>query len=261
LLTGIAGTRFSTPKSNLGDLMPVDLKKAMILAAGLGKRLRPITDKVPKPLVSVGGRTMLDRSLDIAEQAGITEAVVNVHYLADQIIGHCATRSRPAITISDESDRILETGGGVVKALPLIGSDPFLLLNADTFWVERGRPNIRAMAEMFDPDRMDVLLMLCRLGDTTGHNGGGDFIMDADGRLARLQDKSDPDGLLYAGATIYNPEIFKGAAAEPHSLNVYYDRAIASGRLFGHVMQDGHWFTVGMPEALPEAEAVLASLR
>ena len=204
---------------------------------------------------------MLDRSLDIAEQAGIPEAVVNVHYLAEQIIDHCAVRSRPAITISDESERILETGGGVVKALPLLGRDPFLLLNADTFWIERGSSNIRAMAGMFDVNRMDVLLMLCRLGDTTGHSGGGDFKMDAAGRLERLGDKSDPDGLLYAGATVYNPAIFKGAAPEPHSLNVYYDRAIASGRLFGHVLHDGHWFTVGTPEALPEAEKILNSIR
>jgi MurNAc alpha-1-phosphate uridylyltransferase len=237
------------------------VKKAMILAAGLGTRLRPITDTVPKPLVPVGGRTMLDRSLDLAVGAGITEAVVNVHYLAEQIVDHCARRAAPAIAISDETDRILETGGGVVKALPLLGSDPFLLLNADTFWVEWGKPNLRAMIEMFDPARMDILLMLCRLSDTTGHGGGGDFSMDGDGRLARLADKSDPSGLLYAGATIYNPAIFAGADAEPHSLNLYYDRAIAAGRLFGHVMQDGHWFTVGTPEALPAAETRLKELQ
>lgn len=236
------------------------MKKAMILAAGLGTRLRPITDTIPKPLVPVGGRTMLDRSLDLAEAAGVTEAVVNVHYLADRIVAHCRERTTPAIAISDETDRILETGGGVVKALPLLGAEPFLLLNADTFWVEWGRPNLAAMIEAFDPERMDILLMLCRLGDTTGHGGGGDFAMDEAGRLTRLADKSDPAGLLYAGATIYNPAIFEGASAEPHSLNVYYDKAIGEGRLFGHVMADGHWFTVGTPEALPAAEAKLSDL-
>lgn len=241
--------------------MVKSVKKAMILAAGLGKRLRPITDSVPKPLVPVGGRTMLDRSLDLAVEAGVTEAVVNVHYLAEQIVDHCARRAAPEIRISDETDGLLETGGGVVKALPSLGSDPFLLLNADTFWVEWGKPNLRAMIDMFDTARMDILLMLCRLSDTTGHSGGGDFTMDGDGRLVRLADKSDPAGLLYAGATIYNPAIFAGAAAEPHSLNLYYDRAIAAGRLFGHVMQDGHWFTVGTPEALPAAETRLKELQ
>jgi MurNAc alpha-1-phosphate uridylyltransferase len=237
------------------------VKKAMILAAGLGTRLRPITDTIPKPLVAVGGRTMLDRSLDLAVEAGVEEAVVNVHYLADRIVAHCKGREKPAIVISDETEKILETGGGVVKALPLLGSDPFLLLNADTFWVEWGGPNLAAMIEAFDPARMDILLMLCRLADTTGHNGGGDFLMDQEGRLTRLSDKSDPAGLLYAGATIYDPAIFEGAAAEPHSLNLYYDRAIAQGRLFGHVMSDGHWFTVGTPEALPAAEAKLKDLQ
>jgi MurNAc alpha-1-phosphate uridylyltransferase len=236
------------------------VKKAMILAAGFGTRLRPITNTIPKPLVPVGGRTMLDRSLDLAEAAGVTGAVVNVHYLADRIVAHCKARPSPEIAISDETARILETGGGVVKALPLLGDDPFLLLNADTFWVEWGRPNLAAMIAAFDPARMDILLMLCRLNDTTGHAGGGDFTMDADGRLSRLADKADPAGLLYAGATIYNPAIFEGAAVEPHSLNLYYDRAIDAGRLFGHVMADGHWFTVGTPDALPAAEAKLSEL-
>lgn len=234
--------------------------KAMILAAGFGTRLRPITNTIPKPLVRVGGRTMLDRSLDLAGAAGVREAVVNVHYLADRIVAHCSERASPSVTISDETGGILETGGGVVKAMPLLGTDPFLLLNADTFWIEWGRPNLTAMIERFDPLSMDILLMLCRLNDTTGHAGGADFAMDEDGRLDRLADKRDPAGLLYAGATIYNPAIFESAPAGPHSLNLYYDRAIAQGRLFGHVMTDGHWFTVGTPDALPAAEAKLAEL-
>lgn len=233
----------------------------MILAAGFGTRLRPITDTTPKPLVPVGGRTMLDRSLDLAAAAGVEDAVVNVHYLADRIVAHCEKRAVPKIAISDETGGILETGGGVVRALPLLGTAPFLVLNADTFWVEWGRPNLPAMIEAFDPARMDVLLMLCRLTDTTGHEGGGDFLMDAAGRLERLADKSDPAGLLHAGATVYNPEIFRGASAEPHSLNLYYDRAIEAGRLYGHVMADGHWFTVGTPAALPAAEEKLLQLR
>ncbi|QKV20703.1 nucleotidyltransferase family protein [Oricola thermophila] len=232
----------------------------MVLAAGLGTRLRPITDTIPKPLVEVGGRTMLDRSLDLAVAAGVERAVVNVHYLADRIVAHCRGRERPEIVISDETDCLLETGGGVVRALPLLGGEPFLLLNADTFWVEMGRSNLAAMIEAFDPARMDIMLMLCRLSDTTGHVGGGDFLVDETGRLMRAADRSDPDALLYAGASIYNPAIFEGAAAEPHSLNLYYDRAQEAGRLFGHVMEDGHWFTVGTPEALPAAEARLREL-
>ncbi|WP_421855762.1 nucleotidyltransferase family protein [Oricola sp.] len=240
--------------------MSAKIDTAMVLAAGFGKRLRPITEAIPKPLVPVGGRTMLDRALDAAEDAGITKAVVNVHWLGQQIVDHCAHRASPETVISDERDRILETAGGVIKALPLLGGAPFLLLNADTFWVERGKSNLKAMIDAFDPSRMDVLLMLCPLDRTTGHSGGGDFAMNADGRLARLEDKSDPAGLLYAGATIYNPAVFNGAKAEPHSLNVYYDKAIAQGRLFGHVMENAHWFTVGTPEALPAAEAELVSL-
>ena len=241
--------------------MATHVNRAMILAAGFGKRLRPITDTIPKPLVPVGGRTMLDRSLDLAEAAGVTDAVINVHYLAEKIVAHCAARATPRITISDETDRILETGGGVAKALPVLGTEPFLLLNADTFWVEWGQSNLAAMIEMFDPARMDILLMLCRLTETTGHAGGADFAMDEDGRLNRLYDKADPAGLLYAGATIYNPAIFAGAPVEPHSLNVYYDRAVAAGRLFGYCMREGHWFTVGTPEALPAAERKLAALK
>jgi MurNAc alpha-1-phosphate uridylyltransferase len=240
--------------------MAADIDTAMVLAAGFGKRLRPITDTLPKPLVKVGGRTMLDRTLDAVEGAGITKAVVNIHYLGEQIAAHCKNRGKPKITISDERDRILETGGGVVKALSLLGKRPFLLLNADTFWIEWGRPNIEAMMKRFDPASMDILLMLCRLDATVGHNGGADFFMDDAGRLRRLVDKSDPEGLLYAGATIYNPAIFEGAAAEPHSLNVYYDRAIRSGRLFGHEMTDGRWFTVGTVEGLTEVEAELAAM-
>ena len=232
----------------------------MLLAAGLGMRLRPITETVPKPLVRVGGRTMLDRALDAVEDAGIGEAVVNVHWLGDQIIDHCAHRDHPQTVISDERDRILDTAGGVVKALPLLGTDPFLLLNADTFWVEWRKSNLKALIEAFDPARMDILLMVCPLDMTTGHSAGGDFLIDGDGRLERLGDKNDPRGMLYAGATIYDPSVFAGAEPEPHSLNVYYDRAIARGRLFGHVMSDAHWFTVGTPDALPETEAKLVSL-
>jgi MurNAc alpha-1-phosphate uridylyltransferase len=238
--------------------MTAPVSTAMVLAAGFGKRLRPITETVPKPLVPVGGRTMLDRTLDAAQEAGIGRAVVNVHYLGEQIIAHCANRKSPTTAISDERGAILETGGGVVKALPLLGGGPFALLNADTFWVDDGAPTLSAMIGAFDPVRMDMLLLTARLADTTGHTGGIDFALDADNRIARAPDPTGP-GVIYAGAAIIDPAIFAGARAEPHSLNRYFDRAIAAGRLFGHVLEDGRWYTVGTPDGLAAVEAHLAT--
>ncbi|MBO6637068.1 MAG: nucleotidyltransferase family protein [Roseitalea sp.] len=238
--------------------MTARVSTAMVLAAGFGKRLRPITDTVPKPLVPVGGRTMLDRALDAAEAAGIERAVVNVHYLGEQIIAHCANRSTPATAISDERDAILETGGGVVRALPLLGEAPFALLNADTFWVDGGGPTLAAMTKAFDPERMDMLLLTAHLAHTTGHSGGIDFALDADNRIARAPDKTG-SGVIYAGAAVIDPAIFAGAHAEPHSLNRYFDRAIAAGRLFGHTLENGHWYTVGTPDGLAAVEAHLAT--
>lgn len=238
--------------------MTAPVSTAMVLAAGFGKRLRPITDTVPKPLVPVGGRTMLDRTLDAAEAAGIARVVVNVHYLGEQIIAHCARRDQPTTAISDERDAILETGGGVVKALPLLGDAPFALLNADTFWIDAGLPTLASMIDAFDPARMDMLLLTARLADTTGHSGGVDFVLDAEKRIARAPDPAGT-GVIYAGAAIIDPAVFAGARAEPHSLNRYFDKAIAEGRLFGHTLQDGHWYTVGTPDGLAEVEARLAA--
>lgn len=227
---------------------------AMVLAAGLGMRMRPITDTVPKPLVEVAGRTLLDRALDALEAVGVTRAVVNVHHLADRIEAHCKTRSTPSIVISDERDELLDSAGGIVCALPALGSEPFYLLNADTFWIDRDRPSLAALGDAWDAAKMDMLLMLVPVSDTTGHGTKTDFLIGEDGRLSRA--KGDPQGLVYAGAAIVDPAIFAGAKAEPHSLNLYFDRAIEQGRLFGHVM-DGHWITVGTPQAIGEAERAL----
>lgn len=224
---------------------------AMVLAAGLGTRMRPITDTLPKPLVEVAGRTLLDRSLDALEAVGVAKAVVNVHHLAGQIVAHCASRVTPEIVISDEREELLDSAGGIVKSLPLLGAVPFFLLNADTFWIDRREANLAALADAWDASRMDMLLMLVPVSDTTGHGTKTDFCRDSDGRLARA--KGNPQGFVYAGAAILDPEIFSGATATPHSLNLYFDRAIERGRLFGHVM-DGHWITVGTPEAIGEAE-------
>ena len=231
------------------------MKTAMVLAAGLGKRMRPLTDTMPKPMISIAGKTLLDRGLDALAGACVEKAVVNVHYLPQQIIDHVAQRSRPHIVVSDESGLLLDSAGGIVKALPELGTEPFYILNADTFWIDRDGRDLERLALAWDGARMDILLMLARPHDATGHSGSTDFLLDAEGRLARA--RGAPEGLIYAGAAIVHPRIFEGAVAEPHSLNIYFDRAIAAGRLFGMSMR-GHWITVGTPDAVAAAEAAIA---
>lgn len=228
---------------------------AMVLAAGLGKRMRPITDTIPKPLVRVAGKTLLDWGLDSLAEAGVSRAIVNVHYFPEQIVAHVARRSVPVVSISDESVELLDSGGGVAKALPLLGGEAFFVINADTFWIDRNGSNLDRLALAWDPSRMDMLLMLADLDSATGHNGKSDFLLSADGRL--LRSAGAPEGVIYAGAAIVHPRIFEGAPAGAHSLNLYFDQAIEAGRLFG-VKMDGHWITVGTPDAIPLAEAAVA---
>jgi MurNAc alpha-1-phosphate uridylyltransferase len=229
---------------------------AMVLAAGLGKRMAPITDTLPKPLVAIAGKTLLDRGLDALAAVGVTKAVVNVHHFPDQIRRHVAKRSTPRIVISDESAGLLDSAGGIVKALPELGGDPFYIVNADTFWIDRAGSNLERLALAWDTARMDILVMLADPAHATGHSKGTDFVIDAAGRLGRAGDA--PDGLIYAGAAIVAPHIFAGAAAERQSLNTYFDRAITAGRLYGMKM-DGHWITVGTPDAIPLAEQAVAA--
>lgn len=228
---------------------------AMVLAAGLGTRMRPITDRLPKPLVEVAGRTLLDRGLDGLAAAGVTRAVVNVHHLADQVVAHAATRRDLQVAISDERAALLDSAGGIVNALPLLGGEPFYVLNADTFWIDAGESNLTRLALAWDAARMDILLMLAALNDATGHTGGTDFLLRDDGRLARAA--GDPAGLIYAGAAILHPRIFAGVEPGPRSLNRFFDAAIAAGRLFG-LRMDGRWITVGTPDAIAPAEAAVA---
>lgn len=228
---------------------------AMVLAAGLGKRLLPITATLPKPLVKIAGKTLLDWGLDSLAAAGVTRAVVNVHYLPEQIVAHVAGRSRPQITISDESDGLLDSAGGIAHALPLLGSRPFFIVNADTFWIDRSAPNLDRLALAWDAGRMDILLMLADLQSATGHSGGSDFLLASDGTLSRSG--GVPEGLIYAGAAIVGPRIFEDAPAGRHSLNLHFDRAMAKGRLHGMKM-DGDWITVGTPGAIPLAETAVA---
>ncbi|UVK41419.1 nucleotidyltransferase family protein [Mesorhizobium sp. AR10] len=227
----------------------------MVLAAGLGKRMRPITDTIPKPLIRIAGKTLLDWSLDSLAGAGVSKAIVNVHYFPEQIVGHVATRHTPQVVISDESEILLDSAGGIVKALPELGNGPFYIINADTFWIDSGVPNLSRLALAWDAAKMDILLMLADLPSATGHSGGTDFLVAPNGALRRS--KGDPAGLIYAGAAIVHPRLFKDAPTEPHSLNAYFDTTIAAGRLFGMTMH-GRWITVGTPDAIPLAEAAVA---
>lgn len=236
-------------------------RNAMVLAAGLGKRMRPITDTMPKPLVPVAGKTLLDWGLDALAAEGVEQAVVNVHYLADQIEAHVASRAVPRVIVSDERAELLDSAGGIVKALPILGDKPFFILNADTFWLDEGwlgtgPSSVSRLARLWDGERMDILLMLASMDDVTGHSGSTDFLLDEEGRLSRAQ--GDPAGHVYAGAGIVHPRIFAGVEARPHSLNAYFDRAIAEGRLFGMLMR-GRWITVGTPDAIAPAEAAVAA--
>ena len=230
---------------------------AMVLAAGLGKRMRPITDTIPKPMVPVAGKPLLDWGLDHLAEAGVQNAVINVHYLADQIEAHLSKRNGFAFQISDERESLLESGGGIVKALPLLGGDPFFLINSDTFWLDEGEANLVRLARTFDPEAMDILLMLAAHGQATGHGDKSDFTIGQDGRLARYAEGGGA-GYIYAGAAILHPRIFVSAGTDAHSLNREFTAAIAAGRLFGMPMH-GRWITVGTPDAIAPAEAIVAA--
>lgn len=232
-------------------------RTAVVLAAGLGKRMRPLTDTKPKPLVEVAGKPLLDHGLDALAAAGVGTAIVNVHYLADQIEDHVADRASPRVIVSDERDRLLDSGGGIARALDHTDADTVLLLNSDTFWIDgTGEGNLARLARSWDPDRMDVLVLLAPLDRAVGHSTGrGDFAMDAEGALTR-----SPEGDVYAGAAILKRSIFSGDEPDVHSLNLHFDRLIAERRLYGMVM-DGLWLTVGTPDAIGEAEGAIARWR
>lgn len=228
----------------------------MVLAAGRGKRMRPITATTPKPLVEVNGRALIDHTLDRLADAGVARAVVNVHYLADLIEVHVTKRTSPEIVVSDERALLLDTGGGVVKALPHLGSEPFFHMNSDSIWIEGSRPNLAGLASRWNPEEMDALLMLASTVRSVGYEGDGDFQMDKTGRLERRLERTVAP-FVYAGAAILSPSLFAGRAAEPFSLNAVFDAAIAKGRLYGYRM-DGIWLHVGTPDAIEAAEASIA---
>lgn len=233
--------------------MTAPVQSAMVLAAGLGKRMRPITATTPKPLVEVGGRAMLDHALDRLLEAGIERAVVNVHYLPDLIEAHLARRERPAIAISDERDRLLETGGGCKRALPLLGDGPFLLMNSDSLWIEGPQSNVARLVAAWDPARMDILLLLASAATSVGYDGAGDFAMDPAGVLERRGERRQAP-FVYAGVAILKPALFADTPDGAWSLNLLFDRAIAAGRLHG-LRLDGQWLHVGTPDAIAVANA------
>ena len=235
--------------------MAIKPRTAMVLAAGFGERMKPLTERQPKPLIAVAGKPLIDRVLDRLAAAGVERAVVNVHYLADLIENHLKARASPKIVISDERAKLLDTGGGVVKALPLIGREPFFHLNSDTIWIDSVRPNLDTLAEAFDPAAMDVLLLLAPVATSIGYAGRGDFTMAADGRLERRLER-DVAPFVYAGAAILRPELFDGAPAGAFSLTKLFDKAAAQGRLYG-LRLEGVWMHVGTPDAIAQAEAAI----
>lgn len=228
----------------------------MLFAAGLGTRMRPVTDHLPKPLVKVGGKALMDHMLDRFAAAGVARAVVNVHYLADQIIAHVQDRKAPQLVISDERAQLLDQGGGIKQALPLLGPGPFLVCNTDAFWIGETAPVLRELGRAWDPARMDMLLLVAEAASSVGVDWPGDFDMAAEGRLSkRVEGTTAP--FVYSGVAILPPEPFTSASGTVFKLAPFLFDSARRGRLFGHRLA-GTWLHVGTPQAIGEAEAALA---
>lgn len=234
------------------------LRKTMVFAAGLGTRMRPLTDNLPKPLLEIAGRTILERILDKLEKAGVEEAVVNTHYFADQIEAKLIQRKRPKILLSHEDD-LLETGGGVAKALPLLGADPFYVVNGDVLWSDGARDTLLRLARDWKDSEMDVLLLVHPVVRSFGYRGAGDFFLDQLGRVRRRK-VHEVAPFVFTGIQILHPRLLAGAPPGRFSLNLLYDRAIESNRLFA-IVHDGDWFHIGTPSDLTLAEAEFGNAR
>lgn len=227
----------------------------MIMAAGLGTRMRPLSDALPKPLIPVAGRALIDHALDRLAATGVTRVVVNVHYKAQMVKDHLAARRDVEIVYSDETDALLDTGGGAVKALPFFEGQPFFILNSDSIWVEKGEAALAQMQRLWNPDAMDALLLLALRAPALGYDGKGDFCRSDDGRLSRVP-KDHVSPYAYPGVQIVHPRLFDGMPGGAFSTNLAWNQAIARGRLFGTAL-DGVWLHVGTPQARDEAEAYL----
>ena len=232
---------------------------AMIMAAGLGKRMRPLTESRPKPLVEVAGKAMIDHCFEKLVEAGIGKAVVNVHYLADMMEAHLAALPYPIeIRVSDEREQLLETGGGLVQAEPLIEEDVFFCINSDNLWTDGPTNSLRQLAQAWDEDRMDALLLLIPREAAHNYKGDGDFHLDEEKRISRkLPDQKAP--LIYSGIQLISKRLLRDAPTGPFSTNIFWERAIGEGRLFGAV-HEGQWFEVGSPQAIAPTEAALANV-
>lgn len=232
-------------------------RSAMVMAAGLGTRMRPLTDAKPKPLVEVAGRPLIDHVLDALDRAGVEEAVVNVHYLPEMIERHLNQRRRgPRTIVSDERNLLLETGGGLVRAAPMLNADPFLSVNSDNLWTDGGSDTLKRLAAAWDGERMDALLLLVPRTEARNHRGQGDFFLDPDGRVVRRGSAEDAP-FVFTGVQMVAKRLLRDAPDGPFSTNILWDRAIGEGRCFGAV-HVGQWFDVGTPAAIPATEAVLA---
>jgi N-acetyl-alpha-D-muramate 1-phosphate uridylyltransferase len=229
---------------------------AMLLSAGLGKRMRPLTATRPKPLVEVGGRALFDHALDRVRAAGIGRVVVNVHYLADALEAHVRRHAGGLdVAISDERAQLLETGGGIAHALPLLGDKPFFSINTDNLWIDGPIDTLRLLANRWDDEQMDALLLVVALARATAHGGNGDFHMDASGHLRRREPRRVAP-FVYTGVQLVSPRLFRDVPEGPFSMNLLWDRAIAEGRCYG-VVHQGLWCDVGTPAALASAEELL----
>ncbi len=232
---------------------------AMVLAAGRGERLRPLTDRLPKPLIEVAGRSLIDRLLDRLAQGGVATAVVNLHYKADMVRRHLANRAArrgPALNFSEEAGGLLDTGGGVAKALPMLGDGPFLVANSDFIWRDALDDSLAMMARRWNGHAMDALLLVQPTVTARGYRGTGDFQMAPDGALRRRHNQ-EVTPFLFAGVQILHPRLFAGCPKNAFSLNLLFDKAERAGRLFG-LRHDGDWIDVGTPESLAVAERMLA---
>ena len=230
-------------------------RRAMILAAGLGLRMRPLTETTPKPLIELAGQPLIAYALDRLRAAGVDKVVVNVHWLPEQVEAWAGKQGGPPIVISDERNLLLDTGGGIARALPLLGNDPFFVLNSDSLWIEGAKPALSRMREAWHAADMDGLLLLSATAQTVGYAGQGDFRMDGNGRLAR-RPGGEVAPFVFAGCHLAHPRLFAGAPAGPFSMNLLWDRALAAGRLHG-IRHDGTWLHVGTPEAIGPAERAL----
>ena len=233
-------------------------RTAMVFAAGIGSRMRPVSDTLPKSLIPIAGRPLIDHMLDRFALNGVARAIVNVHYRADQIEAHLAARSAPQIAFSDERALLLDQGGGIKKALPQLGSDPFYVCNTDAFWIEGPRSNLARLAAAWRPEAMDILLLVASAASSVGVDWPGDFMMDPHGRLSRREERGVAP-FVYTGVGIVKPELFAGEAREKFGLAAFFWAAAARGRLYGQRLE-GTWLHVGTPQAIAEAERALARL-